>query len=604
MRRALIVLSGSVGFGVPATALAEPGVPAPAPAEHRVEFRADQVELETDARTLGLRGNVVIRSERFRLTGDRLGLARSPRGVHVEGAGVLALCPCEHPPVAFGLRSADLAPPSDVLIKSATLRVFGVPVFYWPYLWLRSPNRVGLLPPFIAYRGEEGLLLGSGFHVPLGSKPSAALDVRAAGYVLGGARLEARLRQPSARLDVAFDQFGGSALDVRSSAATAGENGAFGALRIDWLAGARGRLATSALERVVLPSDRFIAAAGDAGRGVFALALRADAPRSATLGELGWAGPSLGAGIGGALGRRARYAVFAEARSLHGNREDAFLARVGAELSASFALGPLVTSATSRERALYASVFAETARELSHESRLRVASPLAKRYGTSIHGVAPFAEASFTVGSRAAASEGALGAVSTPSDSRYRLLVGVATSLGAPRDRAASAELLAGLTGNASAREPVFAGRLRADAVWLRASAEARALSDEKAADALLRIELGPENSLRVGGHLEAAHGDVSRTRGVFADDFLLPVGARLDRSGVSAGTRAVVPWGARLATDGGAEFDLSHSQVLAWWGQIRYRHPCRCMSLSVVGAHRTGRSALDVGLNWELVPE
>ncbi|HET9933532.1 MAG TPA: hypothetical protein VFQ35_22660 [Polyangiaceae bacterium] len=601
MRRSLTVLAGCVGLSAAAPAWAEPP---PAPAEHRVDFRADQVELETDARSLDLQGNVVIRSERFRLTGERLSLARSPRGVHVEGAGVLALCPCEKPPIAFGLRSADLAPPSDVLMKSATLRVFGVPIFYWPYLWLRSPNRTGVLPPSVAYRGEEGLLLGSGLHVPLKSAPNASIDLNAAGYVRGGARLEAQLRKPGARVDVAFDQFRGSALDLRSTASSAGENGSFAALRADWLAGARGQSGTSALERVVLPSDRFHAAIGRAGSGVLAFSLRADAPRSALLGELGWAGPGLGVGMGGALGRRARYAVFAETQSLQSSREGALIARAGGELSASFAFGPMVTSASSRERLSYVSGSERVSRELVHETRLRFALPLARRYGALIHGVAPFAEASLMAGSRALRADDPMSTVLTAPMQGYRLVTGVSSSLGAPLDRAGSAELLGGLSGDGARSEPVLAGRLRADAAWVRASAEARALPEHSSADALLRLELGAEDSLRVGGHVEGARGDVTAASGVFSDDFSLPANARFDRSGFSGGARVHVPFGPRISTSGGAEFDVSRSEVLAWWGQLRYRHPCRCMSLSVLGAHRTGRSGVDVGVNLELIPQ
>ncbi|MGC4094671.1 MAG: hypothetical protein QM756_43495 [Polyangiaceae bacterium] len=150
---------------------------------------------------------MVIRSERFRLSGDKLVLRRAARGVHVEGSGVLGLCPCERPPLAFGLRAADLAPPSDVLLASATLRVFGIPVLWLPYLRLQLPNRAGLMPPFVTYRAEEGLLLGSGVHLPLAEQPGAALDVSAAGYVRGGARLEGRLTKPGVRVEIGFDQF-------------------------------------------------------------------------------------------------------------------------------------------------------------------------------------------------------------------------------------------------------------------------------------------------------------------------------------------------------------------------------------------------------------
>ncbi|MGC4094667.1 MAG: hypothetical protein QM756_43475 [Polyangiaceae bacterium] len=291
-----------LGLGVALSRASHADVPpaTPTKTEHQVEFRANHVELDTDPRSLDLKGDVVIRSERFRLSGDKLVLRRAARGVHVEGSGVLGLCPCERPPLAFGLRAADLAPPSDVLLASATLRVFGIPVLWLPYLWLRSPNRAGLMPPFVTYRAEEGLLLGSGVHLPLAEQPGAALDVSAAGYVRGGARLEGRLTKPGVRVEIGFDQFRGSALDVRATAASAAESGAFGALRTDWVAGARGQQALSSLERAALPSDRLRVGFGRADATVLGLSLSADAARATSLDRIGLVGPGLTLGRGGA----------------------------------------------------------------------------------------------------------------------------------------------------------------------------------------------------------------------------------------------------------------------------------------------------------------
>src|SRR5262245_31138483 len=98
--------------------------------EHRVDFTAKEVEIAEGDSELSLSGDVVVRSERFRLTADAVTLSRSPRGVHVEGSGRLAFCRCKHPPLTLGFAAADLAPPTDVLLEHATLRVFGVPVFY------------------------------------------------------------------------------------------------------------------------------------------------------------------------------------------------------------------------------------------------------------------------------------------------------------------------------------------------------------------------------------------------------------------------------------------------------------------------------------------
>src|SRR5438445_13153168 len=89
-------------------------------------------------------------------------------GVRVTGTGELGFCPCDRPPIAIGFSGGYAAPPDDLIVENPTLRLFGVPVFWLPWLWLRSPRKVGLTTPDVSLRGGDGLFLGQGVHVPDG----------------------------------------------------------------------------------------------------------------------------------------------------------------------------------------------------------------------------------------------------------------------------------------------------------------------------------------------------------------------------------------------------------------------------------------------------
>src|SRR6187402_3714857 len=167
-RRSLVAIGAALaGALAPAPARAE--VP-PAPDAHgrefRVDFSARNLDVDAELGELSLSGDVVVTVGRYRLGGQRVKLKRGPRGISVEGGGDIAFCKCESPPVTLGYSSVTIAPPSDVLIQGAVLRAHGVPLFWLPYLWLRSPDRVGLIFPSAEWRGDDGLLLGSGVHLP------------------------------------------------------------------------------------------------------------------------------------------------------------------------------------------------------------------------------------------------------------------------------------------------------------------------------------------------------------------------------------------------------------------------------------------------------
>src|SRR6478609_707295 len=120
---------------------------APHGREFRVDFSARHLDVDAELGELSLSGDVEVTVGRYRLGGDRVRLKRGPRGIGVEGGGDIAFCSCDDPPVTLGYGSVIIAPPSDVLVKHAVLRVHDVPVLWLPYLWLRSPDRLALMFP-------------------------------------------------------------------------------------------------------------------------------------------------------------------------------------------------------------------------------------------------------------------------------------------------------------------------------------------------------------------------------------------------------------------------------------------------------------------------
>ncbi len=163
-----------------------------------LDTHADDVTLDAKQRELELRGHVSVESPPFHLSSDALTLKRTPRGVDVDGKGRLAFCPCLGTPLTLGFAGAIVAPPGDLVLRSPTLNVYGVPIFWLPYFWLRSPARFGLLPPDVMYRGRDGVFLGEGIHLPWKTGDARnGLDLRAGAYLTGGSAFSGELRTPS-----------------------------------------------------------------------------------------------------------------------------------------------------------------------------------------------------------------------------------------------------------------------------------------------------------------------------------------------------------------------------------------------------------------------
>ena len=256
--------------------------PKPAPRrEYKVDFEAQRVTVDPDREELELEGNVRVTVGRYRLTSEKLGLTRGPYGVELDGGGRIAFCPCPAPPMSIGFSSVLLAPPTDALISQPTVRIGGVPVLWLPYLWLRSRDQLGLVFPNIEWRGQDGLLVGTGLHVPLargepGVAPST-MELSVAGYSAIGARVGGTIFTPNSTSRVAWDHVDESALFVDMHGAVSDRQGATVAYRVDAVRGPRARIAPSSLDVAARRYDRAELGVISSGSSSLGLGVRSEA---------------------------------------------------------------------------------------------------------------------------------------------------------------------------------------------------------------------------------------------------------------------------------------------------------------------------------------
>ena len=256
-----------------------------------LDLEAGSVEADLRLRELDLRDGVKVRLHPYYLHADRIHLSLGKWGVRVKGFGLLTFCPCEDPPVAIGFSGGWAGPPDELIVENPTLRVLGLPILWLPYLWLRSPRKIGLTTPDVSFRGPDGLFLGQGLHLPLGK----GLELAAGTYVRGGFALSADLATEHTSTLIRFDYRSTEAVrDVPGGAGLSIDSrGVVGTTTwdVDAIRGARGLRTTLDLEQLARPYDHAdgIARVGPVAFGVSALDVRG-APMDAMSVTRPWVG--------------------------------------------------------------------------------------------------------------------------------------------------------------------------------------------------------------------------------------------------------------------------------------------------------------------------
>jgi hypothetical protein len=625
--------------------------PAPERITDLIDFRSGSVEADPQLRELTLRRDVVVTYGRYRIESDALHLALTPGGILVEGEGEVAFCPCADPPITIQFSGGRVAPPGDLLVAYPRLRVLGVPVFALPYLWLRSPERVGLLPPRMAWRGEDGLLAGAGVHLPWRSGDGATrfLDVRGAGYLQGGAETSVRLETPRTTTFALVDEIDGTraVLDARGSLELGDASEPTLAWDADAVRGERGRRGTVELAPAAQRHDHAAAETAlrlDGGRanGLVAAAVRARGGRGD--GAL-VAGPQGTLALGGGVAGAGVWDGDVRALALGdggGGTTSVVVAGSGVELYAR--PGPLDVRLALRGRGRLAERRPDlpdvgapaagagaggTSRDAVGAARVEVGLPLARSWERGsgaaplVHTIGPVAEARAAVAAREGGDFLAVERAALPAWS-WLAAGGAATAIGRWTGSALRLEARAGAIGEEGQRPLLLAhGRLLATAPALRTSIEGALVgsdaaafriddggpSDGRAAGAALigalRLgqELGPSIGVDAAGQSGSGAG---RARAVAGGTAAALPGEDLDwlaGGGWSGGAEAAVPLSRSVRALARADADLGQAELVALRGGATYRHPCGCVAAELFAQHRLGRDGVDIWLGVDLAP-
>jgi hypothetical protein len=576
-----------------------------------VRFAADRLELDPKLSRLDLEGHVFVAFDRYRLTGDRLRITKTARGIEVEGPGRVAFCPCPDPPVTVGFSSARVAP-TDLVLENPVLRVGGLPVLWAPYLWMRSRRRLGLLPVNVAWRGDDGLLLGSGVHVPVGEADD--LDIKAGGYLRGGVDVETRLSTKTTDSVVRWDYLDESllALDLRGAATPV--PGATLSWSADALRGARALRGPILLEEASLRQDRARAALGMAdGVGSFGLTVAANARRGEPFRTIGPVGPGLHAGIGSALGPSGSLDADVDVATLRdpgagattlifhhgGARADA---RAGAILLGVHA-GSRVAVTLGDTAAGYAATVGAGG---------QISAPFVKRFGRPDapleHWVTPF------ISGDAGTTHWEAPSVAPPlaDNGAFGVLApGVRTTVGELSGRRTALTLSArggGFSSNDGSGRVFIAFTGSGDLVPFSLRQESVVLPSESAAALhVFYARIGVSNGTFVSARVVEGIGVVPLlTRFAVAGPGAAwdsPWVSWFSGSGTAVGGSLGVPWTRFLSSAADSDFDVSNKTLLGVRGSLAYLHPCGCLKVTLWGAERLGRRGFDSYLAVDLAP-
>ncbi|MBN1609898.1 MAG: hypothetical protein JW940_24925 [Polyangiaceae bacterium] len=578
---------------------------------YRIDFSAGKMAVDGQGEQLELSDHVTVTVDRYRLTSEKLTLRRGPHGLEVRGEGCVALCPCEDAPMTLGFGAATVAPPTDLLIEDPTVRVGGVPVLWLPYLWLRSPERMGLLPPRLAWRGEDGLLAGAGVHLPWGTRRAAhaswgAADVAVSGYTKGGAEVVTRVGTPNSSSRVRWDYLDSSVAEIDSHGASS-LGSTTGAWSVTALRGRRGRTGTPELGPAAMRYDRAeLSALRVTSNSSLRVGFRGIATRAGPLDELGLVGPVGSVGTGAALGEFGTTDAYAQVWTASGPGASASSSVLqGAGLGADARPGPLCANVYARERALALTMSDTNGAAMVVGAGSEMSVPLVRRYGEQSapawHWVEPYARFDGAVGVDRGAAPTPL-----PSGSRWlSALVGVRNAIEWYRAGSASElTLSAGWLG-------LDARAIRALAMSMTASGDVIAtdvsldwLPDERSAGSVSRVRIGAAEGVVLDARVEGRHGrQAIAVRWFDRDVWDAPWNGWYSEPGWSAGSSLLVPWTRWLASAVAADYDLTADRSLGERGGLAYRHPCGCLALIAQAGRRLGRRGFDASLTLDLLP-
>lgn len=602
-KKAPIVLDGQIQSGK----LQPPfdSDPNTRPPSRDVELHAGHVEIEGPLNRLSLSKGVELTVHRYHVKAERLSLERTAQGILVQGNGSVGFCPCVEPPLTIGFTRSTVAPPTDLLLRNASFRVCGLPVFWLPAFWIRSPNKLGLSTPQLAWRGSDGPWLSAGVHAPWPSKPAGgdgAIEALFGVYLRGGFDLGLHLKTHQSMTRLRWDYLDTGFAAVESSGYWHSSRGVSLAWDVDALRGTRGRSGSVSFESATRSYDRLrTELALVDGRSLYAVGVHADVARATPFTDVGQIGPSVRWGVGAQV---TEYLHVDSATTLVGrlSERSQFMALHVSEVGLDARPGPLVARWTLHERWLLASgaQSAFDAGVLGTEMRVGVPFVAAFGEGQSAlgHWLEPFVLANSALQRRGPAyGNDGVHSIST-------LQLGLTNKFGKARDPAAlSLQLRAGSVLEQSQNHQVIAGRWLASADWFAFGGDC-GFSGARAWLSTLRSRVGRIDRIALRSRLEGRSPGASSAVDWLLDEAWSPWRAQwFSRPGWLVGEDLDLALGYQVALSGGVAYDVVRDEILAERVSASYRHPCGCLAINTRADWRVGRGGWDIWIAFDLMP-
>lgn len=576
-----------------------------------VDFGADEVRFDVRERALLVTGHVHVDEPPFHLTSDHLQLRRVPIGVELEGGGELAFCPCLGTPLAVRFRDATVAPPHDLVLHDPVLVVFGLPVAWAPVFWLRSPGRVGVLPPEIAWRGADGLFVGEGVHIPwVAGDRVRGIDLRAGGYLDGGVAVQGDLRTATTETQLRWDRLHtDDGVGVLAHGAT--DEAAW---QVDALRERRAVVATTDLDAAARPFDR---AAGsvflrDDGWTVSS-GVRTAALRGVDSTDLGAGGPIVSARRAEAVFGAGAYDATVEGGAVTGEGlgTTTFARAQGGTLLTSH-LGAVGATLAVRGVGDVADDGVRSGSDGAAQARGTLSLPLVHAFGSAdaedpwLHEQVPRIEAAaFATHADDVLVVPAGPGMVVPDGGAWSASAGWSNAFARWGSRASGQlDASAGAVGEARETLPALRARAALTGAWagLRADFARVMLSPDRDGGAFVaRARIGPSTGLHLTAHVAERDGVDPLVARALTDAPLEPSSGFLSAPGWTGGARVGVPLGSRVTTRAGADYDLDARQLVAALGALELHDPCGCVVVRATAAHRIGRDGVDVWVTVDL---
>lgn len=591
------------------------------------ELHADDVRIEPNGKAIDLVGNVRVDANPFHLRSEALRVTRTGSGLEIDGTGSVSFCECAGgPPLLLRFNGGLIGPPADLILRNPRLEIFGVPLLWLPYVWLRAPNRLGALPPEIAYRGTDGLFGALGVHVPWSRDDMKdGINLKVGGYTRGGFASELMVERKNTFTRLRYDLLEQDGLVAESYGAVSRGDGVVVGWDVDALRGDRAQRMTTSLGPAATPYDRArIETRASGAMGTVYTNVRMLGARGTS--DIAAWGPSVGVRTSGALDRFGVFQAGIAAGTLGSVSSNAVaplvssgtgltFARFDGELDVKRPLGAagvsLKTSASFDVLGAGTSSFGRAA----GSSTLRVGTPFARAYAREHaapsealrHWVEPYvsstalaalgdspafgltslAPATLATSYRNAAA--ALYAVGLENRlGREGAGVGFDASVGAIQQPSTAAGFPATVLG-------VLRYRAKAAVSVVRAHADgAHTLTGGHAIEAGARVGATTYASALVSGRTD----DDPTLARVVQSDLMAPFYARALWSGTAAAGTLL---GERVALRSEATVDLTVQRLLGAAGHLEIQDKCRCLVVGFHGSGRIGRPGVDVWLTIDL---